>query len=560
MERSTAHIRIFEAFLSVFILTNLLFVTAKAQEKLRVCVCTDISNEPDDQQSLVRFLLYSNDFDVEGLIASTSAWKRNNPDTPAIHSVIDGYAQVRDNLLVHSPDYPTADYLHSITKTGVNGFSMTAVPGQLDNEGLNHIISIVDDPDPRPVYILSWGGSNNLGGAVYKVKQTRTQAEAEAFVSKIRGYEIGIQDDGQAYVSHHFPNAKLISSEPQWKGISRTTPAFNAWPESWGGDESFCTHQWHYDHIQSHGPLGSKYPNAVYLWEGDTPSFLWLIPNGMSMPEYPHYGGWGGRFGKQKELNVPTGHPDVMTELNKQKDYWLFHDAADTWYYAGGNKWYNNNVYCTIFRWRDAFEWDFAARMDWTITSNYGGANHQPVPAFVGDLIQDVAADDVVTLSAAGSTDPDGNNLSYNWIYYREPGSYNGDISINNAGNQTASFTVPSDATPGTEIHIILSVKDNGNPPLTRYKRAIFNVVDVVIPEPTDLAATALSGSEVLLTWTDNSSGESEEDGFAIQRKPYAGADQWQQIDTVGQNVTSYNDTAVHGMVEYTYRVGAFIN
>ncbi len=537
--------------------------TVQAQEKRRICVMTDISNEPDDQESLVRFLLYSNEMDVEGLIASTSVWKRNNPDTPAIHSVIDAYAQVVNNLNTHSPDkpYPTADYLHSITKTGVNGFAMSAVAGQLDNEGINHIISIVDKPDPRPIYITSWGGSNTLGGAIMKVRNTRTPAEAEAFVAKIRGYQIGQQDDGQAYIGHHYPDAFLIASLDQWKGISRTTPGFNAWSESWGGDQSFCTHEWHANHIQSHGPLGAKYPSAIYLWEGDTPSFLWVIPNGMNMPEYPHYGGWGGRFNSYKTMNPSSDNPDIQSELNKQKDFWLITDAADTWYYAAGNTTYTNNIYCTIFRWRDAFEWDFAARMDWTITPNYSGANHPPVPAFNGDLIQEVTAGDSISFSAAGSTDPDGNALSYNWMYYREPGSYNGNIAITNANNMNASFTIPLDAAPGTEIHIILSVKDNGTPNLTRYQRIIYNVVEVVIPKPTNLVATALSGSEVYLTWTDNSSGENQEDGFAIQRRPFGGINDWQQVGEVGTNVTSFSNTNnVHGMIEYTYRVGAFIN
>jgi hypothetical protein len=46
-------------------------------EKTRVVVMTDIANEPDDQMSMVRFLVYSNQYDIEGLIASTSTWMRN---------------------------------------------------------------------------------------------------------------------------------------------------------------------------------------------------------------------------------------------------------------------------------------------------------------------------------------------------------------------------------------------------------------------------------------------------------------------------------------------------
>lgn len=47
-------------------------------QKPRVVVMTDISyDEPDDKQSLVRFLLYANEFEVEGLIATTSIAGKN---------------------------------------------------------------------------------------------------------------------------------------------------------------------------------------------------------------------------------------------------------------------------------------------------------------------------------------------------------------------------------------------------------------------------------------------------------------------------------------------------
>jgi Cellulose-binding Sde182, nucleoside hydrolase-like domain len=55
----------------------------------RVVVMTDIANEPDDQMSLVRFLLYSNQFDVEGLVASTSTWMKNKARPDVIYSVLD---------------------------------------------------------------------------------------------------------------------------------------------------------------------------------------------------------------------------------------------------------------------------------------------------------------------------------------------------------------------------------------------------------------------------------------------------------------------------------------
>lgn len=453
------------------------------EAKLRVCVLTDISGDPDDKQSLVRFLAYANEFDVEGLIATTSCWKQNNPDAPAIFQALGAYAKVRLNLLKHDSGYPTADSLKRVTKAGVNGYGMSAAAEQLDNEAISHIISIVDRDDPRPVWFLSWGGSNTLGGAVMKVKNERSDAEARAFVSKIRGYEIALQDDGHAYIAHHFPQTKLISSRLQWKGMSKTTPTFNHWPESWGGNNNVFTHDWISKNIQEdHGSLGRQYPRAVYLWEGDTPAFLYLIPNGLGSPEHPEYGSWGGRFKSVKQMNVRsgTGNQTVDPRLDAYSEYRLYSDAADTW--TDEETTYTDNIYAAIFRWRTAFQHDFQARMDWCVMP-YDQANHPPVPACNGKPIQNVVASSVVHLSADGSSDPDGNPLSYHWIYYPEAGSLEGDIAIHHADSPNAKFTAPL-ATAGTQIHVILAVSDDGVPPLTRYQRRIFNIVPLKESQP----------------------------------------------------------------------------
>ena len=79
----------------------------------RVVVLTDIANEPDDQMSMVRFLVYSNQFDVEGLVATTSTWMKNKVRPDVIHTVLDAYEQVQPNLLKHAPGFPTAAALRS---------------------------------------------------------------------------------------------------------------------------------------------------------------------------------------------------------------------------------------------------------------------------------------------------------------------------------------------------------------------------------------------------------------------------------------------------------------
>ncbi len=476
--------------INIFLLVNIatilsgIFISMKTaaqaiSEKTRVIICTDISNEPDDQQSLVRALLYSNEIDIEGIIASTGCWKQTSPDIKAIRNLIDAYALVYPNLMLHSPDYPTAEYLQSITKSGVNGYGMSAAAKNLNNEAIDLIISAVDKDDPRPLWILSWGGSNNLGGAVMKVKNMRSAADAEKFVSKIWGYEIAIQDDGQAYVMHNFPDAKMIASILQFKGMSKTIPAFGAWPESWGGNNDILNASWVSANIQTnHGALGEKYPNAAYLFEGDSPSFLYLIPNGLGVPDHPEYGSWGGRFNSSRSLNpkTGTGNNTVDPKLNAYKDYSMYTEAKDTWEYDNGKEMitYTNNLYAPVYRWREAYQYDIQARMDWCVNP-YNQANHPPVAVFDGDLEQTVEPGATINLSAKGSSDPDGDTLTYNWVYYNEAGSYTQNIAISNPSSSNASFIVPQTSSDVT-IHIILSITDNGSPTLTRYKRIVYRV------------------------------------------------------------------------------------
>ena len=73
----------------------------QAGEKPRVFVLTDIENEPDDAMSLVRFLVYSNQFDVEGLVATTSIHQQDETAAWRIREIVAAYGEVRDNLELH---------------------------------------------------------------------------------------------------------------------------------------------------------------------------------------------------------------------------------------------------------------------------------------------------------------------------------------------------------------------------------------------------------------------------------------------------------------------------
>ena len=214
--------------LSIFLLVFLpiTFSLSQPQQKQRVLVLTDIENEPDDAQSLVRFLVYSNQFDVEGLVATTSTHLRDKTAEWRIKEIVTAYGKVRDNLLKHEEGFPTEEYLHSVTKKGIPKYGLDGVGPGNDSHGSDWLIQVVDKDDPRPVWVTVWGGANVLAQALWKVRQTRTEAELEQFVSKIRVYTISDQDNSAYWIRTEFPDLFYIVSPGEnyrhatWSGIS----------------------------------------------------------------------------------------------------------------------------------------------------------------------------------------------------------------------------------------------------------------------------------------------------------------------------------------------------
>lgn len=423
------------------------YVVAEPTEKPRLLVLTDIGGDPDDQQSMVRLMCYSNEFDIEGLIATSRLGHGYTVEPDLIQEIVDGYGQVYNNLVLHDSNYPTKAYLESKIKSGQPSPGTGSLGAGKDTEGSNWIISCVDTVDSRPLNIAIWGGATDLAQAIWKVKNTRSTEEFNAFVSKMRVHCIAKQDNTVDWIINNAPNIFLIlnynvdSSSAVFRGMYR------------GGDVTITQTAWMNTNVKTnHGALGALYPmvtNIGCMKEGDTPSWFYFLSGrlGLGDPEYPNWGSWGGRFN------------------HSANNRWV--DGTDTY---GGT----TDGHATVWRWRQEFQNDFAARMDWCVMP-YSQANHRPVAAVNGSLIRTVAPGTVVTLDATGSTDPDGNTLSYEWMYYKEAGSYGSDLTINNSQSITANFTAPTVSTPET-IHVILKVKDGGSPSLVSYKRVIVTV------------------------------------------------------------------------------------
>ena len=470
--------------ISIFIVCITLLISTLAcgqSFKPRIIVTTDITNEPDDQESLVRLLVYSNNYDIEALIGSTGIWKLSDPATHVIRECVDAYSKVRENLVLHDKNYPTGQYLHSITATGNAGYGMSAV-GERGSNGANMIIESVDKEDPRTVWLLAWGGANTIAQALWTVIHTRNEEAINKFVSKIRIYDLAGQDDAGAWIAKTFPGIYIIRNVLAYKGMSFRFSSTD-WDHTRGGDESVVSRDWVKQNIQQgHGALGNMYPDALHIWEGDSPTFLFLMQNGLNDPEQQWQGSWGGRFGRQKSKNVNVLAQEYAGAdcakgcwVNEEPylDYWMYADAYDSWSYE--NNTYNNQ-YCTILRWRTDFQNDFAARMDWCV-NDYKNANHNPVAIINNDdtkqvLYQKTKIGASVSIDASDSYDPDGDKISYDWWIYKEAGTYTEEVPISNNSSSLVQIEMPQDAS-GKTIHLILTLRDSGSPQLTTYRRVV---------------------------------------------------------------------------------------
>jgi len=424
-------------------------VSSSTGQNHRIFVTTDLGGDPDDDQSMVHLLVAANEFDIEGLVLGLG-WLNAIDEQlkPArMNAIFDAYEQVLPNLKTHGGDgYPSADYLRSKFAFGQPRAKMSAVGNGKDSAGSNLLIEAIDKDDSRPLWINAWGGGNTIAQALWTLKATRSAKEMDDIISKIRVYDILGQDDAGAWMTKTFPNLIYI----------RNTKVYG-----WAPSDS-----WTSSNVQSHGPMGRVYQSTKWATEGDSPAFFHVWNNGLNDPDQIDQGGWGGRFSWNKQAGVRVF--SAVSGVNESTyDTYRMHIST-------------SEGIGVINRWKQHIHNDMQARMDWTINSNYSSANHHPVAIVNNDnskkiLEINAQAGASVTLSANGSSDPDGHALSYKWYFYDEPSSHNGSVTIQNSSRAGATVSVPSNAR-GKTLHIILELSDNGSPRLTSYRRVIINV------------------------------------------------------------------------------------
>jgi hypothetical protein len=470
--------------------------------RARVVVMTDIANEPDDQMSLVRFLLYSNQWDVEGLVATTSTWLREKPRPDVVHQVLDAYEKVQPNLLRHAPGFPPAATLRALVVPGQPGYGMAAVGEGKATPGSQLVLRAAERDDPRPLWVLGWGGANTLAQALSDARATRTPAQLATIVAKLRVHAISDQDDAGAWLRREFPGLVYVAHPSTqngeeyylatWTGISGDRFYRNCA----GADFTTWSDEWVNANVRAKGPLGALYPHPCCIHEGDTPSFLGLVDNGLASAMSPAFGGWGGRY----VWRQPRGEPRPF--WTQGGDSYPGNDSSrDTVTGVDGQE--HTSDQATIWRWRTAFQNDFAARLDWSLDEP-GAANHNPRVVVNGragtePLEVDATVGTPVVLDAAGTSDPDGNALRFQWLYYDEAGSGipgqpvrvrerppagaappppgmpprpAARVRIEGATSARATVT----PTSAGVAHVILVVEDDGRPSLTSYRRVILRM------------------------------------------------------------------------------------
>ena len=229
--------------------------------------------------SFVRFLLYSNEIDVEGLVAGdlklAEGHHASGNDAPDDRALMDRCSRISSSTLRVGPRQP--NWMKKLV-AGNLAYGMAAVGARKSSPGSQLLIKAADRDDPRPWWVTIWGGANTLAQALTgcssdvcagRVSEIRGQAPRVLDFRSGRRRTLDPQGIPQAiYVVRPSPPNGEEYYYATWTGISGDLYYRNGA----GADFSTVTNEWLDANIRSKGPLGRQYPKFAFIMEGDTPS------------------------------------------------------------------------------------------------------------------------------------------------------------------------------------------------------------------------------------------------------------------------------------------------
>ncbi|MEY3174802.1 MAG: hypothetical protein RLZZ436_2716 [Planctomycetota bacterium] len=317
-----------------------------AQPRPRLAVLTDIGGDPDDQQSLIRLMLYTNELDLR-LIMATAAGTPGELQKAVtredlIQQIVNALGEVLPRLQHHAEGWPDATELQSRICSGNKYRGRDHIGAGHDTEGSRRLLEEIDAATPaNPLNIAIWGGQTDFAQALWRIREDRGPEELAMLRRRFRVYDISDQDGLAEWLRVEFPGMLyILASTPE--GRDRRDGIYRGMYLT--GDLSTTSRQWVEEHIRSTGPLGKLYPTQTWtapnphscLKEGDTPSWFFFLPRGGNDPADPTRPGWGGRFARQADGWYRD--PPFLDDYDPRTE---------------------------ISRWRGDFQADFAKRMNW---------------------------------------------------------------------------------------------------------------------------------------------------------------------------------------------------
>ena len=472
-------------------------------EKARPRIVVTTDPELDDNNSLIRFLLYSCDMQIEGLIYASSGyhWKGDGKGTKwfvpgreytrfgldtcpceswrwsknerFIDNAVEAYEKVYPNLKVHNSDYPSPDELKSKIRYGNIEFD-----GDIskNSPGSDLIKTLMLDDKPGPLFITAWGGQSTIARALKSIQeQYEYTNEWESIKEKISRKVVllpsGDQDDTYAtYIKPHWPDIdyRQFRDAPNY--------GYGAQLGARQEDSIYLTASWMKENVSDRGPLGVLYRvwgDGKQYVKGDIMDYFGLTGYSNDELKKKGYVVWMPVQPKGSWL----GEGDDHTFMNMPGNGLRAYEAGS--YGGWGGRVAELNKSGKKIAYPDFFpqaQRDFAARLKWSVTPTYKNANHEPVAKIEGPLNILASAGEKIRINGNVS-DPDGNSVTITWWQF-QVGSYPNKVNISNPNPARAEVLIPNDAIGGQTIHLILEATDNGTPSLTSYQRIIITVKD----------------------------------------------------------------------------------